>query len=112
MVIRRIFPQPDLFETPPRMVLAPAERTNLVDQLRMLLMEAMAAREQAAEVRHLRRRHRPLRRVLRGPFLSVALTVSLQLLILPSVKSLVVAKLNGSVRSSVPRAARRDPAVG
>jgi len=43
MVMRRIFPQPDLFETPPpRMVLAPAERTKLIDQLRVLLMEAMA----------------------------------------------------------------------
>jgi hypothetical protein len=29
MVIRRTFPQPDLFETPQRMVLAPAERTSL-----------------------------------------------------------------------------------
>jgi hypothetical protein len=43
MVMRRIFPQPDLFETPPpRMVLAPAERMKLIDQLRVLLMEAMA----------------------------------------------------------------------
>ena len=49
MVIRRTFPQPDLFETPPRMVLAPAERTNLVDQLRILLMEAMAAPKGAAQ---------------------------------------------------------------
>jgi hypothetical protein len=41
--MRRIFPQPDLFETPPpRMVLAPAERTKLIDQLWVLLMEAMA----------------------------------------------------------------------
>ena len=51
MVIRRIFPQPDLFETPPRMVLAPAERTNLVDQLRILLMEAMAAPKAAVQDR-------------------------------------------------------------
>ena len=51
MVIRRMFPQPDLFETPPpRMVLAPAERTKLVDQLRVLLMEAMAIPEPAAGV--------------------------------------------------------------
>jgi hypothetical protein len=49
MVIRRTFPQPDLFETLPRMVLAPAERTNLVDQLRILLMEAMAAPKAAAQ---------------------------------------------------------------
>jgi len=43
MMKRRIFLQPDLFETPPpRMVLAPAERTKLIDQLRVLLMEAMA----------------------------------------------------------------------
>ncbi len=43
MMKRRIFPQPDLFETPPpRMVLAPAERTKLINQLRALLMEAMA----------------------------------------------------------------------
>lgn len=42
-MMRRIFPQPDLFETPPpRMVLAPAERTKLIDQVRVLLMEAMA----------------------------------------------------------------------
>ena len=51
IVIRRIFPQPDLFETPPRMVLAPAERTSLVDQLRILLMEAMAAPEAAVQDR-------------------------------------------------------------
>jgi hypothetical protein len=38
MVMRRIFPQPDLFETPPpRMVLAPASG-RLIDQLRVLLM--------------------------------------------------------------------------
>jgi hypothetical protein len=49
MVIRRIFPRPDLFETPPRMALAPAERINLVDQLRILLMEAMAAPKAAAQ---------------------------------------------------------------
>jgi hypothetical protein len=49
MVIRRIFRQPDLFETPPRMVLASAERTNLVDQLRILLMEAMAAPKAAVQ---------------------------------------------------------------
>lgn len=49
MVMRRIFPQPDLFETPPpRMVLAPAERTKLIDQLRVLLMEAMATPHAAA----------------------------------------------------------------
>jgi hypothetical protein len=49
MAIRRILPQPDLFETPPpRMALNPAERTNLVDQLRVLLMEALAAPEAAA----------------------------------------------------------------
>jgi hypothetical protein len=43
MMKRRIFPQPDLFEAPPpRMVLAPAERTKLIDQLRVLLTEAMA----------------------------------------------------------------------
>jgi hypothetical protein len=40
MVMRRMFPQPDLFETPPpRMVLAPAERMKLVDQVRVLLTE-------------------------------------------------------------------------
>jgi hypothetical protein len=44
-----MFPQPDLFETPPpQMALAPAERTKLVDQLRVLLMEAMATRGPAA----------------------------------------------------------------
>ena len=49
MAIRRMFPQPDLFETPPRRIaLAPAERTKLVDQLRVLLMEAMAISEAAA----------------------------------------------------------------
>jgi hypothetical protein len=48
-VARRMFPQPDLFETPrPRMVLAPTMRTNLVDQLRVLLMEAMATQEAGA----------------------------------------------------------------
>jgi len=48
MAMRRIFPQPDLFEAPPpRMVLAPAARTKLVDQLRALLMEAMATPEAA-----------------------------------------------------------------
>lgn len=51
MAMRRMFPQPDLFETPPpRMVLAPAERTKLVDQLRALLIEAMATPEAAAGV--------------------------------------------------------------
>jgi hypothetical protein len=49
MVIRRTFPQPDLFETPQRMVLAPAERTSLVDQLRILLLEAMAVPEAAVQ---------------------------------------------------------------
>ena len=49
MTMRRMFPQPDLFETPPpRIVLVPAERTKLVDQLRVLLMEAMAISEAAA----------------------------------------------------------------
>ncbi len=49
MAMRRMFPQPDLFETrPPRIALAPAERTKLVDQLRVLLMEAMAISEAAA----------------------------------------------------------------
>lgn len=49
MAMRRMFPQPDLFETaPPRMALAPAERMKLVDQLRVLLMEAMAISEAAA----------------------------------------------------------------
>jgi hypothetical protein len=44
MARRWMFPQPDLFEPPPpRIVLAPAERTRLVEQLRVLLMEAMAA---------------------------------------------------------------------
>ena len=39
MGMRRILPQPDLFETPqPRMVLDPAERTKLVDQLQVLLI--------------------------------------------------------------------------
>jgi|HubBroStandDraft_3_1064219.scaffolds.fasta_scaffold12071_4 hypothetical protein len=43
MAMRWMFPQPDLFEAPPtRMVLAPAVRAKLVDQLRVLLMEAMA----------------------------------------------------------------------
>jgi hypothetical protein len=52
MAMRRIFPQPDLFETPPpRMVLAPAERTKLLDQLRVLLMEAMATPEATASAR-------------------------------------------------------------
>ena len=38
-----------LFETPPpRIALAQAERTKLVDQLRVLLMEAMAIPEAAA----------------------------------------------------------------
>jgi hypothetical protein len=38
-----------LFEAPPpRMALAPAERTKLVDQLRVLLMEAMTTPEAAA----------------------------------------------------------------
>jgi len=51
MAMRRIFPQPDLFETPPpRMVLAPAARTKLLDQLRTLLMEAMATPEAATGV--------------------------------------------------------------
>ena len=46
MTMRRIFPQPDLFEIPPpRIVLAPAERKKLVDHLRVLLMEAMAISE-------------------------------------------------------------------
>jgi hypothetical protein len=46
MTMRRIFPQPDLFETPPpRIVFAPADRTKLVDQLRALLIEAMAILE-------------------------------------------------------------------
>ncbi len=32
MAMRRIFPQPDLFATPPpRMMLTPAQRTKLVD---------------------------------------------------------------------------------
>jgi hypothetical protein len=45
-VARRIFPQPDLFETPrPQMALGPTMRTSLVDQLRVLLMEAMATPE-------------------------------------------------------------------
>jgi hypothetical protein len=49
MAMRRMFPQPDLFETPPpRIALAPAERTKLVDQLRVLLMEAMAISEATA----------------------------------------------------------------
>jgi hypothetical protein len=49
MAMRRMFPQPDLFEAPPpRMALAPAERTKLVDQLRVLLMEAMTPPEAAA----------------------------------------------------------------
>ena len=49
MAMRRMFPQPDLFETPPpQIALAPAERTKLVDQLRVLLMEAMAISEAAA----------------------------------------------------------------
>jgi hypothetical protein len=49
MAMRRMFPQPDLFETPPpRIALAPAQRTKLVDQLRVLLMEAMAISEAAA----------------------------------------------------------------
>jgi len=44
-----MFPQPDLFEPPPpQMVFAPAERTKLVDQLRALLIEAMATPEVAA----------------------------------------------------------------
>jgi hypothetical protein len=44
MAMRRMFPQPDLFETPaPQIELAPAERTQVVEQLRELLMEAMAA---------------------------------------------------------------------
>ena len=48
-VARRMFPQPDLFETSrPRMVLAPTMRTNLVDQLRVLLIEAMATQEAGA----------------------------------------------------------------
>ena len=52
MVVRRIFPQPDLFETPPpRMVLAPAERTKLVDHLLVLLSEAMATPPTAAQDR-------------------------------------------------------------
>ena len=43
MTRRRMFPQPDLFEPPPRRImLAPAQRTKLVEQLRALLMEAMA----------------------------------------------------------------------
>ncbi len=51
MAMRRVFPQPDLFETPPpRMTLTPAERAKLVDQLRVLLMEAMAAPHVAAGV--------------------------------------------------------------
>jgi len=40
MAMRRMLP-------PPRMALAPAERTKLVDQLRVLLMEAMAISEAA-----------------------------------------------------------------
>jgi hypothetical protein len=49
MVMRRMFPQPDLFETPPpRMMLAPAERTKLVDHVRALLMEALATPEGGA----------------------------------------------------------------
>jgi hypothetical protein len=49
MAMWRMFPQPDLFETrTPRIALAPAERTKLVDQLRVLLMEAMAISEAAA----------------------------------------------------------------
>ena len=51
MATRRIFPQRDLFETPPpRMMLAPAERTKLVDQLRVRLMEAMATPHAVAGV--------------------------------------------------------------
>ena len=50
MAMRRMFPQPDLFETPPpRMVLAPAQRTKLVDQLRVLLMQAMATPQASAD---------------------------------------------------------------
>ena len=52
MVMHRIFPQPDLFDPPPpRMVLAPAERTKLVDHLLVLLSEAMAAPSVAAQDR-------------------------------------------------------------
>lgn len=52
MAMRRIFPQPDLFETPPpRMVLDPAERTKLVDQLQVLLSEAMTTPQAAAQDR-------------------------------------------------------------
>ena len=52
MAMRRIFPQPDLFQTPPpRMALDPAERTKLVDQLQVLLSEAMAAPQAAAQDR-------------------------------------------------------------
>ena len=44
MTRRRMFPQPDLFEPPPpRIVLAPAERTKLVEQLMALLTEALTA---------------------------------------------------------------------
>ena len=51
MATCRIFPHQDLFETPPpRMMLAPAERTKLVDQLRVLLMEAMATPHAVAGV--------------------------------------------------------------
>ena len=57
MAMRRMFPQPDLFEAPPpRMVLAPAERTKLVDQLRVLLMEAMATPQPTPTPRIGRRR--------------------------------------------------------
>jgi len=52
MAMWRMFPQPDLFETrPPRIALAPAERTKLVDQLRVLLMEAMAISEAGTQDR-------------------------------------------------------------
>ena len=50
MAMRRVFPQPDLFATPPpRMMLAPAERTKLVDQLQVLLMEAMVTPHAAGD---------------------------------------------------------------
>jgi hypothetical protein len=52
MGMRRILPQPDLFETPqPRMVLDPAERTKLVDQLQVLLSEAMETPQAADQDR-------------------------------------------------------------
>ncbi len=48
MAMRRMFPQPEWFEAQPRMALALAERTKLVEQLRVLLTEAMTPPEAAA----------------------------------------------------------------